>query len=285
MPSTPNPPEVVGPRKRKLSTKAAANGDFEVEQKRKKLESVRKKNARMAPTKKNPSATAPPKKTTTTAKQVSTKTAAPKTVRRYPSAEVEDVDDDSDHHISVPPRNPRHILEATDGSDDDIEEDEEEPEESAEEPEESAEAELSTGFGHVSETVLITNQIERLSKDWTSPIYVFFKTAPRIEYTSGRRLHVFECAAGRCRGKNGRDVRRYLDTGDAKSTSSLRRHAKKCWGDEAIEAADGTQDLEGARVVLAKTKLCNGSITAEFERIGKEKVTYSHRQHTSTEAR
>ena len=101
----------------------------------------------------------------------------------------------------------------------------------------------------------------------------------------GRRLHVFECAAGKCRGKNGRDVRRFLDTGDAKSTSGLRRHAKNCWGNEAVEAADGTQDLDSARIVLAKTKLRDGSITAEFERIGKGKVTFSHHQHTSTEAR
>ena len=100
-----------------------------------------------------------------------------------------------------------------------------------------------------------------------------------------RRVHVFQCAAGRCRGKNGRDVRRYLDTGDAKSTSGLRQHAKNCWGDEAVEAADATQDLQSARAVLMKTKLHDGSITAEFERIKKGKVTYSHRQHMSTEAR
>lgn len=109
--------------------------------------------------------------------------------------------------------------------------------------------------------------------------------SPRIEYVKGRHVHVFECAAGKCRGKNGRDVRRFLDTGDAKSTSGLRRHAKNCWGDEAVEAADSTRDLDGARVVLAKTKLHDGTITAEFERIGKGKVTYSHRQHTSTESR
>jgi len=104
---------------------------------------------------------------------------------------------------------------------------------------------------------------------------------PRIEYVSGRRAHVFECAAGRCRGKNGRDVHRFLDTGDARSTSGLRRHAKKCWGDEAVAAADGTQDLEGARVVLAKTKLRDGSITAVFECLGKGKVSFIHRVSTS----
>jgi len=96
---------------------------------------------------------------------------------------------------------------------------------------------------------------------------------------------VFECAAARCRGKSSRDVRRFLDTSDAKSTSGLRRHAKRCWGDEAVEAADGTKDLESARTVLLKTKLRDGSISAQFERSGRGKVTFSHRQHTTTEAR
>ena len=96
---------------------------------------------------------------------------------------------------------------------------------------------------------------------------------------------MFECAASRCRGKNGRGVRRFLDTGDARSTSGLRRHAKKCWGDEAVEAADGTKDLESACAVLSKTKLPDGSISTQFERAGKGKVSFSHRQHTTTEAR
>ena len=134
-------------------------------------------------------------------------------------------------------------------------------------------------------TELITSHSERLSKDWVSPIYVFFRKEPRVEYVKDRRVHVFECAAGKCRGKNGRDVRRFLDTGDAKSTSGLRRHAKNCWGTDAVEAVDGMEDLASACLVLAKTKLRDGSITAQFERIGKEKVTFSHRQHTSTEAR
>jgi hypothetical protein len=59
-----------------------------------------------------------------------------------------------------------------------------------------------------------------------------------------------------------------------------------CWGDEAVSAADNTKDLDGARTVLAKSGLKrNGSITDAFERIGKEKVSYSHRQHTYTETR
>jgi hypothetical protein len=59
-----------------------------------------------------------------------------------------------------------------------------------------------------------------------------------------------------------------------------------CWGDEAVNAADNTKDLDGARNVLAKSGLKrNGSITEAFQRIGKNKVSYSHRQYTYTETR
>lgn len=65
----------------------------------------------------------------------------------------------------------------------------------------------------------------------------------------------------------------------------MRKHAKVCWGDDAVAAADATKDLEGAREVLAESKLRDGSITAAFARIGKGKVTFSHCQHTKTQAR
>ena len=74
-------------------------------------------------------------------------------------------------------------------------------------------------------------------------------------------------------------MRHFLDTGDARSTSGLRRHAKMCWGDEAVNTADNTKDLKGARTILSKARL------NAFEHIGKEKVSYSHRQHTYTETR
>lgn len=83
---------------------------------------------------------------------------------------------------------------------------------------------------------------------------------------------------------NGRIVRRYLDTGDAKSTSNLRKHVKICWGEDAMAAADGTRNVQAAREVLGKMVSGNSSITQAFEQAAKGTVTYSYRQHTSTEA-
>ena len=111
---------------------------------------------------------------------------------------------------------------------------------------------------------------------------------PLIDYVKDRRVHVFICGAQPCKGngKYGQQVRRYLDTGDKKSTSNLRRHARGCWGDEVVKAADNTKDVFAAREAMAKVMKRDGSITSAFERIGKQnQITYSHRQHTSAEVR
>ena len=130
----------------------------------------------------------------------------------------------------------------------------------------------------------LTRKLERLSNDWNSPVYVFFKPTPSIEYIKDRRVHVFECRAKHCKGKvNGRMVRRYLDTSDAKSTSNLRKHARLCWGVETVAAADEARNMGAALEMLTLHK--DGSIAEAFERKGKGKVTYSHRQHTTTQTR
>ena len=131
---------------------------------------------------------------------------------------------------------------------------------------------------------LVNNILEQLSRDWNSLIYVFFKSTPSIEYIKGRRVHVFECNAKHCKGKgNGCMVRRYLDTTDAKSTSNLRKHAKICWGEEAVMAADQTRDVLAAHEALEKMSTKDGSILEAFERVAKSKVTYSHCHHTTIE--
>ncbi|KAH9020815.1 hypothetical protein EDB84DRAFT_1621682 [Lactarius hengduanensis] len=123
---------------------------------------------------------------------------------------------------------------------------------SDEEPEESAASEM-----------------RRISKDWSSTVYAFFKMMPTVEYIDNRRVHIFECNAMHCkgRGKYPRYVRRYLDTGDAKSTSNLRRHAIVCWGKEAVDAASKTKDVHAAREAMTKPR--DGSLTAVFESIRK----------------
>ena len=78
-------------------------------------------------------------------------------------------------------------------------------------------------------------------------------------------------------------VRRYLDTGDAKSTSNLRKHARLCWGVETVAEADDTKNYGAASEIIKLQR--DGSITEAFERKGKGKVTCSHRQHTTTQSR
>jgi hypothetical protein len=126
--------------------------------------------------------------------------------------------------------------------------------------------------------------IEKLLKEWTAPVYVFFAPRPSIEYVDGRRCHTFQCAAKPCKMRE-RIVRRFLDKGDAKSTGNLRKHARKCWGEDVVASADNAQSADDVRHVGQGGKLAPGLITAAFARAGKGKVSYSHIQHTRTEAR
>ena len=107
---------------------------------------------------------------------------------------------------------------------------------------------------------------------------------PEVDYVKGRKVHVFECGASKCRSKQ-RFVRRFLDTTDARSTGNLRQHAKACWGEETVAVADNTRDVKTAREALGKSKSVDGTITELFESAAKGRVTYKHRQHTKLEAR
>jgi hypothetical protein len=206
---------------------------------------------------------------------------------------MEEVEDEDDIPANVAPTRSSSIIELDDDDDDcpllvgvdSDDEDDDDEETDGEEPEESAEAELGQFVIRHSSSGTHTFT-DRLSSEWTSPIYVFFEPTPKIEYIKERCVHVFECSATRCMGKgNGRMVRRYLDTGDAKSTSNLRKHAKICWGKEAVAAVDSTRDVHTAQEALGKMKLVDSSITAAFECASKAKVSYSHRQHNTTKTR
>jgi hypothetical protein len=120
-----------------------------------------------------------------------------------------------------------------------------------------------------------------LKKEWNAPVYAFFQPVPSVGHDIGRRFHEFVCAAKGCKKK----IRRYLHKKDSNLTSNLRKHAKKCWGTETVAATDQTKNASEARTSVTNLVLKDGSITAVFERLGKANITYSHRQHTKTEAR
>lgn len=106
---------------------------------------------------------------------------------------------------------------------------------------------------------------------------------PSVEYIEHRKAHVFECMAQSCHGRT-RFVQWFLDKGDAKSTSNLHCHAKLCWGEETVSAADDTRDANTTHEALQHNKKLDGSITSVFQCTGKGQVTYSHHQHTKLEA-
>ncbi|KAN0128830.1 hypothetical protein V8E53_011876, partial [Lactarius tabidus] len=118
---------------------------------------------------------------------------------------------------------------------------------------------------------------------WDTPIYVFFKPTPTINYINSRKAHVFECTAQSCHGRS-IFVRQFLDKGDTKLTSNLCPHTKLCWGEESVTAADDTPDAKATCRALRHRKKFNGSITSVFQCTGKGQVTYSHCQHTKLEA-
>lgn len=118
-------------------------------------------------------------------------------------------------------------------------------------------------------------------KRWTSPIYAFYDPIPDIEYVGGRRAHGFKCAGHSCQYK----CRRYLDGPDRASTGNLIKHVKLCWGDATYAAATECRNAKDARENIVKPFAATGTITASFERTGKGKVSYSHRQYTKTETK
>ena len=80
-------------------------------------------------------------------------------------------------------------------------------------------------------------------------------------------------------------MRCFLDTKDCRSTSNLRKHAKSCWGEEVVKAADDARNADEVCTKIVPNYLRDGSITAAFERKGKGNIMYSHRQHTRQETK
>jgi hypothetical protein len=102
---------------------------------------------------------------------------------------------------------------------------------------------------------------------------MFFKPVSAIKYVKEHCIHAFECAATNCLGKGGHKVCRYLDTGNAKSTGNLHKHAKICGGEHVVATAVKTCDVWSACEALEKLKSVDSSITAAFQQVAKDKVT------------
>ena len=96
-------------------------------------------------------------------------------------------------------------------------------------------------------------------------------------------MHVFKCGAKQCHSRKP-FIHRYLDTSNSRLTSNLQCHAKACWGDEVVDAADDTKDKNVTSAALQDLKTKNGSIMAAFQQVSKGKAMYSHCQHTEIEA-
>ncbi|KAG1722144.1 uncharacterized protein EDB91DRAFT_1064029, partial [Suillus paluster] len=122
---------------------------------------------------------------------------------------------------------------------------------------------------------------EWLNKEWNSPVYAFFHPTPEITEFANCHVHEFKCQAKGYKVK----VRRFLDKGDARSTGNMWKHVRLCWGEEVLKAADSAKDANEVCNKIVSSILRNGSITTSFEHKGKDKITYSHHQHTRTEAR
>ena len=118
-------------------------------------------------------------------------------------------------------------------------------------------------------------------------MYAFFKPDWDFKPVDGRACVTFHCAADICKMPHS-FVRRYLDKAriDA-STSNMRVHAGRCFGEEALAAADKAKDVDEVwrTAHVNSGVLSSQSITVAFARKGKGKVTYSTRPHTEAEAR
>jgi len=108
-----------------------------------------------------------------------------------------------------------------------------------------------------------------------------FSNRPPTLNMSMEEGHIFHCGAKSCK----KTVQRFLDKKDGKSTSNLRKHVKSCWGEDAVSTVDNAKNANEAHEGVVKGLLMTGSITAAFEKSGKGKVTFLHRQHTKTEAK
>ncbi|KAG1872981.1 hypothetical protein DFJ58DRAFT_836802 [Suillus subalutaceus] len=95
------------------------------------------------------------------------------------------------------------------------------------------------------------DELKRLMKEWTSPVYAFFNPTPRIVEINGRHTHEFKCHARGCKTT----IRRFLNKKDARSTGNMQKHVKSCWGNAALTAADDAKDAKEVQTKIVTSIL------------------------------
>jgi hypothetical protein len=63
---------------------------------------------------------------------------------------------------------------------------------------------------------------------------------------------------------------------DTQSTGNMHKHAKTCWGDDALNATGSAANADEIQTKIVRGILRNRSITGSFERKGNRKRTYSN---------
>ncbi|EKM80872.1 hypothetical protein AGABI1DRAFT_126923 [Agaricus bisporus var. burnettii JB137-S8] len=88
-------------------------------------------------------------------------------------------------------------------------------------------------------------KLDTLFKTFKSPIYVCFHP-PKFSVENGHEFQVFQCGAKKCLACDGRLMKRNLNTQNATSTSNLKKHASRCWGDELVKALMAVKSIHEA---------------------------------------
>jgi hypothetical protein len=65
-----------------------------------------------------------------------------------------------------------------------------------------------------------------------------------------KHYQVFRCAAKECTTVGGHIVKQNMDTAHATSTSNLKAHAMKCFGEDAVMVAMDVKNLKEAQNVM-----------------------------------
>ena len=113
---------------------------------------------------------------------------------------------------------------------------------------------------------------ELLKKTWHSPIYSVFSNDVEVQHHNGHPCHFFPCAARKCKTSL-EGVHHYQDTKDKSSTTNLKHHAIRCFGEDAVNHALRGMD----------TGFSSGSIFAVFSHQGQQPIHYTHKTHTTAE--